>query len=71
VLTELKGFPAELTPALPADGHHAEAVGDFVAEVRSASWADLHGEHLLTRSAIVEAAYRSAEQHREVVIDPL
>ncbi|GAB2582737.1 Gfo/Idh/MocA family protein [Microlunatus antarcticus] len=69
VLTELKGFPAELTPVLPADGNHAEAVDDFVAKVRSSSWADQHGEHLLTRSTIVEAAYRSAEQHREVVID--
>jgi predicted dehydrogenase len=71
VLTDLKGYPAELTPVLPADGHHAEAVDDFVAKVQGSSWAEMHGEHLLTRSTIVEAAYRSAEQHREVVIDPL
>ena len=71
VLTELKGFPAELSPALPEDGHHAEAVGDFLAKVQGGSYADHHGEHLLTRSTIVEAAYRSAQEHREVVIDPL
>ena len=71
VLTELKGFPAELSPALPEDGHHAEAVGDFLAKVQGGSYADHHGEHLLTRSTIVEAAYRSAEEHREVVIDPV
>jgi hypothetical protein len=39
--------------------------------VQAPSWTDQHGEHLLTRSTIVEAAYRSAEQHREVVIDPV
>jgi predicted dehydrogenase len=71
VLTELKGFPAELTPALPADGHHRAVVDEFVAKVQAPSWTDQHGEHLLTRSTIVEAAYRSAEQHREVVIDPV
>jgi hypothetical protein len=38
--------------------------------VLSGSWSDLHGDHLLTRSVIVDAAYRSAELHREVVIDP-
>ena len=71
VLTDVHGIPAELTPVLPADGHHQEAVDDFVAKVRSGDWADHHGDHLLTRSTVVEAAYRSAEQHREVVIDPV
>lgn len=71
VLTDVRGIAAELSPVLPADGHHAEAVADFVAKVQAPSWDDSHGEHLLTRSTIVEAAYRSAEQHREVVIDPV
>ena len=71
VLTDVRGIPAELTPVLPADGLHAEAVDDFVATVRSGDFAAAHGEHLLTRSTVVEAAYRSAEQHREVVIDPV
>jgi hypothetical protein len=70
VLTDVRGIPAELTPVLPADGLHAEAVDDFVATVRSGAWSDAHGDHLLTRSTIVEAAYASAAQHREVVIDP-
>jgi predicted dehydrogenase len=71
VHTDLRGIPAELTPVLPADGHHREAVDDFVAKVQAPDWAAFHAEHLLTRSTIVEAAYRSAEQHREVVIDPV
>ena len=71
VHTELKGFPAELTPVLPAAGDHRAVVDEFVAKVQAPDRSALHGDHLLTRSAIVEAAYRSAELHREVVIDPL
>lgn len=70
VLTDIRGIPAELTPTLPVDGRHAEAVDDFVAKVRSPSWTEFHGDELLTRSLVVDAAYRSAEQHREVVISP-
>jgi len=70
VHTELRGIPAELTPVLPADGHHRAAVDDFVAKVQAPSWAERHGDDLLSRSVIVDAAYRSAEQHREVVLDP-
>lgn len=70
VHTELKGIPAELMPVLPADGHHRRAVEDFVAAVQAPTRAGSHGEHLLTRSVIVEAAYASAAQRREVVIDP-
>ena len=71
VLTDVRGIPAELTPVLPADGLHAEAVDDFVATVQAGDFSGAHGEHLLTRSTVVEAAYRSAEAHREVVIDPV
>jgi predicted dehydrogenase len=70
VLTDVRGIPAELNPVLQNDGLHAEAVGDFVAKVRAPSWAASHGDELLSRSVIVDAAYRSAELHREVVIDP-
>lgn len=68
VLTDVKGVPAELTPVLPPDGHHREAVDDFVARVRSSEPSPALGEQLLTRSAIVDAAYRSAGEHREVVL---
>jgi predicted dehydrogenase len=71
VLTDVRGIPAELAPLLPADGLHAEAVDDFVATVQAGDFSGAHGEHLLTRSTVVEAAYRSAEAHREVVIDPV
>ena len=70
VLTDVRGIPAELTPVLPTDGLHAEAVDDFVATVRAGDFSGAHGDHLLTRSTVVEAAYRSAELHREVVIEP-
>ena len=70
VLTDVRGISAELTPVLPTDGLHAEAVDDFVATVRAGDFSGAHGDHLLTRSTVVEAAYRSAELHREVVIDP-
>jgi predicted dehydrogenase len=70
VLTDIRGIPAELNPVLHNDGLHAEAVGDFVAKVRAPTWDASHGDELLSRSVIVDAAYRSAEQHREVVIEP-
>ncbi|GAA3578724.1 Gfo/Idh/MocA family oxidoreductase [Microlunatus spumicola] len=70
VLTDVHGIAAELMPLLPKDGLHAEAVDDFVAKVQQADRSGLHGDELLSRSVIVDAAYRSAEQHREVVIEP-
>lgn len=69
VLGEIRGIPAVLSPTLPADGHHQEAVYDFVAKVQSPDRTGLHGDDLLTRSKIVDAAYRSAELRREVVLD--
>jgi predicted dehydrogenase len=68
VWTDVRGVPAELFPVLPPGGGHREAVDDFVAKVLSGSWSDAHGDHLLTRSTIVDAAYRSAQEGREVVI---
>ncbi len=68
VLSEVRGIPALLTPDLPPDGHHGEAVDDFVAKVQAPDRSGLHGDQLLTRSRIVDAAYRSAETHREVVL---
>ena len=68
VLSEVHGIPALLTPDLPPDGHHREAVDDFVAKVLAPDRSGQHGDHLLTRSRIVDAAYRSAETRREVVL---
>ena len=69
VLTELRGVPAELFPVLPADGRHQEAVDDFVAKVQSPDWSSFHGEDALTRAKVVDAAYRSAQERREVRLD--
>jgi predicted dehydrogenase len=69
VLTEVRGIPAELVPALPEDGRHREAVDDFLAKVQSPDWSAFHGEDALTRARIVDAAYRSAQEHREIRLD--
>ena len=69
VLTEVRGVPAELFPVLPEDGRHREAVDDFVVKVQSPDWSAFHGEDALTRALVVDAAYRSAREHREVRLD--
>ena len=42
---------------------------DFLAKVLSPDWSDFHGEDALTRARVVDAAYRSAEQQREIRLD--
>ncbi len=69
VLTELHGVPAELFPVLGPDGRHGEAVDDFLAKVLAPDWSGFHGEDALTRARVVDAAYRSAEEQREVRLD--
>jgi len=66
IWTEVQGVPAELQPAVPPDGGHAESVLDFLAKVRSADFGAHRGEEALTRALVVDACYGSAAVGREV-----
>ena len=70
IYTDLEGAPAVVVPTVhvPA-GHHLSVITEFVATVRSGSWATAHGEYALHRSRVLDAVYRSAEEHREVEVE--
>ena len=51
---------------MPPDGEHRETVVDFLELVRTGQPA--HGRHVLTRSAVVDACYASAEAGHEVAL---
>jgi len=68
VWTEHDGHSQRDRPELPPDGHHREAVADFLTLVQSGQPSP--GRDLLTRSVIIDACYASAEQGREVELLP-
>jgi predicted dehydrogenase len=67
IRTDVKGHAAEITPAIPTSGGHTACIADFVQIVRSGDWSGAHGGLSLSRAALIDAAYESAEQRREVV----
>jgi predicted dehydrogenase len=68
IWTEVQGVPAELQPSIPPDGGHTECVLDFLAEVRSGSFAGHRGEEALMRALVVDACYASAAKGSEVTL---
>lgn len=68
IWTEVQGVAAELQPDVPPDGLHRECVFDFLAKVRSGSFAGYRGEDALRRALIVDACYESAEKGGEVLL---
>jgi predicted dehydrogenase len=68
IWTEKDGVPAELTPYVPADGMHLQAVTDFVAAVRAGANAEHDGSEALARARVVDACYASAAQRTEVTL---
>ncbi|AXK45880.1 Gfo/Idh/MocA family protein [Brachybacterium saurashtrense] len=68
VWTEVAGIPAELRPAVGADGNHAAAVADFLQKVRSGDVAAHDGSQALRRARVIDACYASAEAGAEVAV---
>jgi predicted dehydrogenase len=66
VWTEDDGSPRRQQPEIPPDGEHLETVVDFLELVRSGQ--PVHGRHVLTRSAVVDACYASAAAGQEVTL---
>ncbi len=69
IWTEKDGVPAQLQPTVPPDGHHAEAVTNFVTQVRSGEFKGHDGSEALTRAIVVDACYASAGAGREIRLD--
>jgi predicted dehydrogenase len=68
IWTEKDGVPAVLQPNVPPDGQHTQAVLDFVAAVLSGAVEGHQGEEALTRAAVVDACYASAQKGAEVTL---
>lgn len=68
IMTDVNGEAVEINPAIPPSGAHRACIDDFVQTVRSGAWCGAHGRLSLSRAALIEAAYASAEQRREVVL---
>ena len=68
IWTEKDGVPAVLQPNVPPDGRHTEAVLDFVAAVLAGELEGHQGQEALTRAAVVDACYASAEKGAEVTL---
>ena len=68
IMTDVEGHGAEITPAIPPSGGHIACVDDFLQTVLSGEWTGAHGRLSLSRAALIEAAYASAEQRREVAL---
>ncbi len=54
---------------MPPDGGHAEAVTDFISQVRSGEFKGHDGAEALVRAIVVDACYASAEAGREIRLD--
>ena len=69
IYSDLAGVPAVTAPAVHVPGgHHRSVIEEFVATVRSGSWADAHGDYALHRSRVIDAVYQSAAEGREVAV---
>lgn len=69
VSTEIEGLPARVEFDVPPHGAHAGVVAEFVRAVASGEgFSDAEGAQALTRSAVLEACYASAESRGQVSI---
>lgn len=69
IYTELKDTPAVVLPEILPNGKHERAVADFVATVMSGEWTNARGQDSAHRMAIIDAAYVSGAEKREVLLD--
>jgi predicted dehydrogenase len=65
---DIDGHPTANSFRAEIGGGHAEVVGDFVAVVRSGDWAGQDGSAAAALARVVDAAYASAREQREVAL---
>ena len=69
IYSDVAGAPVVSAPEVHVPGgHHLAVIEEFVATVRSGSWADAYGDYALHRSRVIDAVYQSAAEHREVEV---
>ena len=62
------GFATAQSFRADIGGAHPEVVADFVATIRSGDWAAHDGSAAAQFARVVDAAYRSAREEREIVV---
>ncbi len=68
VFTDVAGVQTDLVPKIPGGNGHLEVIRRFVSAVRTGTPAIPSAEDGLRRNQVIDAAYRSATEGREVVI---
>ncbi len=70
IYTDVADVPAEIHPKVyPGEGHQ-QVVREFIAAITNGNWSLHNGSEGLRRSRIIDACYSSAQQGREVVMNP-
>jgi len=68
IFTDIAGVPSVAQPRVERGEGHVASVRDFIEKIRGGDW-QLHvGREGLKRSQIIEAAYQSARDGREVAL---
>jgi predicted dehydrogenase len=65
---DIDGHPTAESFRAPVGGAHAEVVADFVATIRSGEWAGHDGSAAAALARVVDAAYASAREQREITL---
>jgi predicted dehydrogenase len=65
---DIDGHPTARSFRAEIGGAHAEVVADFVATIRSGAWEGHDGSAAAALARVVDAAYASAREQREVAI---
>jgi Predicted dehydrogenases and related proteins len=64
---DIAGAPSVVRPNIPVPaGHHQAVIAEFVATVKSGTYAESHGDYALHRSRVIDAIYHSAAEKKEV-----
>jgi predicted dehydrogenase len=67
--SDVAGAPAVTAPQVHVpSGHHRAVIEEFVATVRSGSWANAYGQYALHRTRVLDAVYQSARSNQEVEV---
>lgn len=70
IYTDIADAPAEIHPQVyPGEGHQ-QVVREFIAAITGGNWSLHNGSEGLRRSRILDACYSSAQQGREVAVNP-
>lgn len=71
VFTDMAGAPVEVRPTTERSGSHAAIAREFSEIILSGQWTDVIGRDGLRRAQVIEAAYQSARDCREIAVEDL